>query len=74
MKTREADVATSTKPGEASRCVNEAWKEGQTLEDLHKGEPFTTLDTKLMSALTTVITGHSATIVDTFKGNQGFQG
>ena len=49
-----------------SEWVNEAWKEGQTLEALQKVEPFTTLDAKLMSALTNV-TGAFARVVDTFK-------
>ena len=67
IKTREAVVAASTKPDEAFRWVNEAWKEGQSLEALRKVEPFNTLDAKLMSALTNVITGHFARIVDTLK-------
>ena len=70
IKTREAVVAASTKPDEAFRWVNEAWKEGQSLEALRKVEPFNTLDAKLMSALTNVITGHFARIVDTFKENE----
>eukprot|EP00434_Breviolum_minutum_P040025 symbB.v1.2.035557.t1/scaffold4818.1/size34747/1 len=69
IKTREAVVAASTKPDEAFRWVNEAWKEGQSLEALRKVEPSNTLDAKLMSALTNVITGHFARIVDTFKEN-----
>ena len=48
IKTREAIVAASTKPDEAFRWVNEAWKEGQSLEALWKVEPFATLDAKLM--------------------------
>ena len=73
IKTREAVVAASTKPDEAFRWVNEAWKEGQSLEALRKVEPFATLDAKLMSALTNIITGHFARIVDTFKENEASQ-
>ena len=35
-----------------------------------EGGAVTTLDAKLMSALTNVITGHSARIVDTFQGTE----
>ena len=63
-------MAASTKPDDAFRWVNEAWKEGQTLEALQKVVPFTTLDAKLMSAPTNVITGHFARIVNTFKENE----
>ena len=70
IKTREAVVAASTKPDEAFKWVNEGWKEGQSIEALRKVEPFATLDAKLMSTLTNVITGHLARVVDTFKENE----
>ena len=55
------------------KWVNAAWKEGQNLEALRKVEPFATLDAKLMSALTNIITGHFARNVDTFKENEDYQ-
>ena len=57
IKTREAVVAASTDPDSAFKWVSESWKEDQTLEALRKVAPFATLDAKLLSALTNIITG-----------------
>eukprot|EP00435_Cladocopium_sp_Y103_P004154 s3956_g1.t1 len=67
IKTREAIVAASTNPDTAFEWIGEVWKEGQTIEALRKVAPFATLDAKLLSALTNIITGDFARKVDTFK-------
>ena len=67
IKTREAVVAASTDPDSAFKWVSEAWKEEQSIEALRKVAPFATLDAKLLSALTNIITGDFARKVDTFK-------
>eukprot|EP00435_Cladocopium_sp_Y103_P062131 s659_g23.t1 len=64
---REAIVAASTNPDTAFEWIGEVWKEGQTIEALRKVAPFATLDAKLLSALTNIITGDFARKVDTFK-------
>ena len=57
IKTREAVVAASTDPDSAFKWISDSWKEEQTLEALRKVAPFATLDAKLLSALTNIITG-----------------
>ena len=67
IKTCEAVVAASTDPDNVFKWVSESRKEEQTLETLRKVAPFATLDAKLLSALTNIITGDFARKVDTFK-------
>ena len=67
IKTREAAGAASTDPDSAFKWVSESWKEDQTIEALRKVAPFATLDAKLLSALTNIISGDFARNVDTFK-------
>ena len=74
IKTREAVVAASTDPDSAFKWVSDSWKEEQTLEALRKVAPFATLDAKLLSALTNVITGDFARKVDTFKETEATAG
>ena len=74
IKTREAIVAASTNPDSAFAWVGEVWKEGQTIEALRKVAPFATLDAKLLSALTNIITGDFARKVDTFKETEANEG
>ena len=74
IKTREAVVAASTDPGSAFKWVSDSWKEEQTLEALRKVAPFATLDAKLLSALTNIITGDFARKVDTFKETEATAG
>ena len=49
-------------------------KKKQTLEALRKVAPFATLDAKLLSALTNIITGDFARKVDTFKETEATAG
>ena len=74
IKTHEAVVAASTDPDNAFKWVSESWKEDQTLEGLRKVVPFATLDAKLLSALTNIITGDFARKVDTFKETEATAG
>ena len=74
IKTREAVVAASTDPDSAFKWVSDSWKEDQTLEALRKVAPFATLDAKLLSALTNIITGDFARKVDTFKETEATAG
>jgi len=74
IKTREAVVAASTDPDSAFKWVSDSWKEDQTLEALWKVAPFATLDAKLLSALTNIITGDFARKVDTFKETEATAG
>ena len=67
IKVREAVVAASTKPDETFDWISEVWKKDQTLDALRKVAPFATLDAKLLSALTNIITGDFARKIDTFK-------
>ena len=74
IKTREAVVAASTDPDSAFKWVSDSWREDQTLEALRKVAPFATLDAKLLSALTNIITGDFARKVDTFKETEATAG
>ena len=74
IKTREAAGAASTDPDSAFKWVSESWKEDQTIEALRKVAPFATLDAKLLSALTNIISGDFARNVDTFKETEATAG
>jgi hypothetical protein len=74
IKTCEAVVAASTDPDNAFKWVSESWKKEQTLQALRKVAPFATLDAKLLSALTNIITGDFARKVDTFKETEATAG
>ena len=58
----------------AFKWVSESWKGTQTLEALRKVATFATLDAKLLSALTNIITGDFARKVDTFKETEATAG
>ena len=49
-------MSASTDPDKAFDCISETWKEGQTMESLRNVGKFTTLDAKLLSALTNILT------------------
>ena len=67
IRTREAVMSASTDPDKAFDWISETWKEGQTMEALRNAGKFTTLDAKLLSALTNILTGDFARKVDTYK-------
>ena len=57
IRTREAVMSAPTDPDKAFDWISETWKEGQTMEQLRDVGKFTTLDAKLLSALTNILTG-----------------
>ena len=67
IRTREAVMSASTDPDKAFDWISETWKEGQTIGALRDVGKFTTLDAKLLSALTNILTGDFARKVDTYK-------
>lgn len=54
---REAVMSASTDPDKAFDWMSETWKEEQTSEAFRDVGKFTTLDAKLLSALTNILTG-----------------
>ena len=62
-----AVMSASTDPDKAFDWISETWKKGQTLEALRDVGKFTTLDAKLLAALTNILTGDFARKVDTYK-------
>ena len=67
IRTREAVMSASTDPDKAFDWISETWAEGQTSDKLRDVGRFTTLDAKLLSALTNILTGDFARKVDTYK-------
>ena len=67
IRVRDAVRAASSKPDKAFSWINKVWVEGQTIEGLVSPEGFTTLDAKLLAALSSIATGEFARKVDTFK-------
>ena len=67
IRVRDAVRAASSKPDKAFSWINKVWVEGQTIEGLASPDGFTTLDAKLLAALSSVATGEFARKVDTFK-------
>ena len=57
IRTREAVMSASTNPDKAFDWISETWTEGQTIDALRDVGKFTTLDAKLLSALTNILTG-----------------
>ena len=74
IKVRDAVVAASAKPDEAFKWISETWKDNQTLAALEKPSIFPTLDAKLLSALTNILTGDVARIIDTYKETEAAAG
>ena len=74
IKTREAVMSASTKPDKAFDWISETWKEDQTVEALREVAPFATLDAKLLSSLTNILTGDFARTIDTFKETEAAKG
>ena len=67
IRVRDAVRAASSKPDKAFSRINKVWIEGQTIEGLASPDGFTTLDAKLLAALSSIATGEFARKVDTFK-------
>ena len=67
IKVRDAVRAASKTPDKAFVWINKVWKEGTVTADLVDPEGFTTLDAKLLSALSNICSGEFARKVNTFK-------
>ena len=67
IKVRDAVRAASKTPDKAFAWINKVWKEGTVTADLVDPEGFTTLDAKLLSALSNICSGEIARKVNTFK-------
>ena len=74
IKVRDAVVAASAKPEDAFAWISETWKDNQTLAALEKPSIFPTLYAKLLSALTNILTGDFARIIDTYKETEAAAG
>ena len=77
LRAREAVVAASDRPDEAFEWLDEVWKEDTTEEYLRDPKGFTTLDAKILSAITNVLEGDEgdfARQIDTFKEREGHEG
>ena len=74
LRAREAVVAASDRPDEAFEWLDEVWKEDTTEEYLRDPKGFTTLDAKILSAITNVLEGDFARQIDTFKEREGHEG
>ena len=60
IRVRDAVRAASSKPDKAFSWINKVWIEGQTIEGLASPDGFTTLDAKLLAALSSIATGEFA--------------
>ena len=74
IKTREAVMAASVDPDRAFEWISETWTEGRTINQLRSVGDFATLDAKLLSAVTNILTGDFARKVDTYKETEAAQG
>ena len=67
IRVRDAVRAASSKPDKAFSWINKVWIEGRTIEGLASPDGFTTLDAKLLAALSSIATGELARKVDTLE-------
>ena len=74
LRAHEAVVAASDRLDEAFEWLGEVWKEDTTEESLRDPKGCTTLDAKILSAITNVLEGDFARQIDTFKEREGHEG
>ena len=67
LKAREAVVAASDRTDKAFEWPSAVWNKDKTVELLRDPEGFATLDAKILSAVTNIVSGDFARQVDTFK-------
>ena len=67
LKAREAVVAASDRTDKAFEWLSAAWNKDKTVELRRDPEGFATLDAKILSAVTNIVSGDFARQVDTFK-------
>ena len=73
IRVRDAVRAASSKPDKAFSWINKVWTEGQTIEGLASAEGFTTLDAKLLAALSSIGIGEFPRKVNTFKEQESMK-
>ena len=73
IKVRDAVVAASASPGEAFRWISEVWKEGSVVGSFSNSGVFGALDAKLMSGLTSILSGDFARKINTLKETEAAQ-
>ena len=71
LRVREAVVAASDRPNESFEWLSEVWNETTTEEMLRDPGGFTTLDAKILSAITNVLESDFVRQIDTFKEREG---
>ena len=74
IRVRDAVTAASAKPDAAFKWIERVWEESMALDTLADSGAFTTLDAKLMSALTNVVDGDLARQLDLFKEQEAKRG
>ena len=74
IRVRDAVVAASDKPDKAFEWLSRVWEADMKEETLRDPEGFTTLDAKILSALSNILEGDFARQVDTFKETEANAG
>ena len=74
IRVREAVVAASDSPDKAHLWINKVWEKDMTEAELRDPEGFSTLDAKIMSALTNILEGDFARQTDTYKETEAHSG
>ncbi|OLP94911.1 hypothetical protein AK812_SmicGene23039 [Symbiodinium microadriaticum] len=74
IRVREAIVAASDSPDKAHAWIAKVWEKDADEKALRDSEGFSTLDAKIMSALTNILEGDFGRQVDTFKETEAHSG
>ena len=74
IRVREAIVAASDSPDKAHAWIAKVWEKDADEKALRDSEGFSTLDAKIMSALTNILEGDFGRQVDTFKETEAHAG
>ena len=74
IRVREAVVAASNKPDEAFEWLSKVWDKDSKEEELRDTGGFSTLDAKVLSAVTNVLEGDFARQMDTLKEREAHAG
>ena len=74
IRVREAIVAASDSPDKAHAWIAKVWEKDADEKGLRDSEGFSTLDAKIMSALTNILEGDFGRQIDTFKETEAHSG
>ena len=74
IRVREAIVAASDSPDKAHAWIAKVWEKDADEKALRDSEGFSTLDAKIMSALTNILEGDFGRQIDTFKETEAHAG